>query len=70
MASLRDFIGARCPRCTRDILQQAPSQNRMPTDHAWCPSCQAVMSLEELTAPRAKGGGLLRKLFGGKPNHL
>lgn len=66
MASLRDFIGARCPCCARDILQQAPSNNRMPTEHAWCPSCHASLSLEDLVrGPKRSSGGFLRRLFGG-----
>lgn len=68
MASLRDFIGTRCPCCAGDILQQAPSSNRMPTESAWCPSCKAVLSLADLVAPPAKSGGLFKRLFGSKPN--
>lgn len=64
MASLRDYLGSKCPCCASDILQQAPSSNRMPgAELAWCPSCKATLSVEELAAPR-KRAGFLAKLFG------
>jgi hypothetical protein len=63
MPALRDFIGSTCPRCAGDILQPAPSTNRMPGEAlAWCPACRATMSLAELQSrPRATFWG---KLFG------
>ena len=64
--SLKDFLGSRCPCCSKDILQQAPSTNRMPgADLAWCPSCDARLSLDELVrGPKRTGGSLLGRLFG------
>lgn len=68
MAHIRDFFGSNCPHCRADILQQAPSANRMPgEERAWCPSCQAKMTLDELQrAPRR--GSFLKRLFGGPTN--
>ncbi len=63
MPALRDFIGQNCPRCAQDILQQAPSNNRMPTEHAWCPSCKATLGLDEL-ASHPRKISLMRRLFG------
>lgn len=67
MASLRDHFGSRCPACRNDILQQAPSANRMPgQDLAWCPSCDRRFALGDLQrAARPGPAGLLRRLFGG-----
>lgn len=63
-ASIRDFLGSKCPTCKNDILQAAQTTNRMPgqVDLASCPSCHATHSLEQLTrgAPRPT---LLGKLF-------
>ncbi|MEA3201021.1 MAG: hypothetical protein QOE90_2449 [Thermoplasmata archaeon] len=63
MADLRAFLGSKCPSCRNDILQPEPSTNRMPGPaRAWCPSCHASLSAEELAAgPRR--GGLLKRLF-------
>lgn len=67
MVAVRDFIGHTCPRCSKDILQQAPSTNRMPgQDLAWCPSCNVRLSAEDLA--QKKRGGFLRRLFGGRPS--
>lgn len=66
MPSVREFLGSKCPSCKNDILQAAPSTNRMPgADLAWCPSCKSTLTAEQLArgGPRASGG-LLGKLFG------
>jgi hypothetical protein len=61
---LRDYYGSKCPCCARDILQQAPSSNRMPGQAlAWCPTCDARLSLADLQR-RAGVGGLFKRLFG------
>lgn len=66
MASVRDFVGAPCPHCKNDILQQAPSTNRMPGEaRAWCPSCQHRFGVEELSRGVRPAKGILRRLFGG-----
>lgn len=64
MAEIRDFFGSKCPSCASDILQAAPSTNRMPSNGlAWCPSCDARLSVDDLQ--RRKGGpSLLKRLFG------
>lgn len=65
--ALRDFFGSKCPHCRTDILQQEPSSNRMPGPaRAWCPSCQNRFTVEQL-AKTPRGGGLLKRLFGGGP---
>lgn len=64
MPALRDFFGSTCPHCTKDILQQAPSTNRMqPEDRAWCPSCQTRFTVDQLA--RGAKGSFFSKLFGG-----
>lgn len=64
MPALRDYVGTNCPHCTKDILQQAPSTNRMqPEEAAWCPSCHSKFSVEQLA--RVAKPGLLGRLFGG-----
>jgi phage FluMu protein Com len=69
--ALRDHLGTRCPRCKNDILQQAPTTNRMPgqADLAWCPSCKSTMTVEDLerSSRAARRGGLLARLLG-KPS--
>lgn len=61
---LRDFYGSKCPCCARDILQQAPSHNRMPGEAlAWCPTCDARLSLDDLRN-RAGVGGFFKRFFG------
>ena len=68
MTAVRDFVGSNCPSCHHDILQLAPSTNRMPgEDKAWCPSCDARFSAEDLS--RGQKTGLLKRLFGGRPSH-
>lgn len=68
MPALRDFFGTSCPCCSQDILQQAPSTNRMPgEERAWCPSCNAKLSVEQLSQKRG-GMGFLKRLFGGSPS--
>lgn len=68
MPAIRDFFGSKCPDCRTDILQQAPSKNRMPgEDKAWCPSCDHTFTVAQLAQP-AKGG-LLKRLFGGRPTN-
>lgn len=66
---VRDFFGSKCPCCARDILQQAPSNNRMPgaPDLAWCPTCDARLGLAELQR-RPGVAGFFKKMFG-KPQH-
>lgn len=65
MASLRDFVGSKCPCCSKDILQQAPSSNRMPgAELAWCPTCDARLSPDDLARRRGGAGGFLKRLFG------
>lgn len=68
-ATLRDFLGSKCPSCRSDILQAAPSSNRMPgEDRAWCPACQGRFSVEDLTRSKAGSGSIFRRLFkGGTP---
>lgn len=62
---LRDFFGATCPCCARDILQPAPSTNRMPGEaRAWCPSCDAKLTLADLAQRKPGVGGFLKRLFG------
>ena len=62
--AVRDFFGSKCPSCRLDILQAAPSTNRMPGEEkAWCPSCQSRFSAEDLSAKRK--GGFLKRVFGG-----
>jgi hypothetical protein len=48
MPSLRDYLGSTCPACKKDILQAAPTTNRMPgqADLAWCPACRATLTLD------------------------
>ena len=61
---LRDYFGSKCPCCARDILQQAPSTNRMPGQaYAWCPTCDARLSIDDLRR-RAGASGFLKRLFG------
>ena len=68
MADLRAYLGSKCPSCKLDILQQEPSTNRMPGPaRAWCPSCGARMTAEQLSA-RPRNGGLLKRLFS-RPQH-
>ncbi|HET6404358.1 MAG TPA: hypothetical protein VFH78_06905 [Candidatus Thermoplasmatota archaeon] len=68
MPSVRDHFGSNCPSCRADILQAAPSNNRMPGEEkAWCPSCDARFSADDLA--RKKQGGLLKRLFGGRPTN-
>lgn len=67
MPALRDFFGSKCPSCTNDILQAEPSTNRMPgPERAWCPSCHAAFTAEQL-ARKPTAGSILKRLFGGKP---
>lgn len=64
MAALREFLGSRCPHCSNDILQQMPTTNRMPNlDVAWCASCNAQFTVDQLSRG-GRGPGLLGKLFG------
>jgi hypothetical protein len=65
MHALRDHFGSPCPRCAKDILQPAPSTNRMPgQDLAWCPTCHATLSADDLARRRApKRGSFLSRLF-------
>ena len=68
MAALRDYVGSKCPSCRTDILQQAPSSNRMPGEaKAWCPTCDKRFSVTELS--QVQKGGLLKRLFGGRPTN-
>lgn len=68
MPAVRDFFGSNCPDCRSDILQAAPSTNRMPGEEkAWCPSCQHRFSAEDLA--RAGKPSILKRLFGGRPAH-
>ena len=63
MADLRAYLGSACPSCRNDILQPEPSTNRMPGPaRAWCPSCHAAMTADELAA-RPQRGSLLKRLF-------
>jgi len=67
MADLRAFLGSKCPSCKNDILQQEPSTNRMPGPaRAWCPSCHASHTADELASGRTgrSKGGFLAKLLG------
>lgn len=67
MSAIRAYLGSNCPSCSKDILQAAPSTNRMPGEEkAWCASCGTRFSAEQLA--RAPKGGLLKKLFGGRPH--
>ena len=71
MSDLREFLGAKCPCCSKDILQQAPSTNRMPgKELAWCPTCKSTLTLDDLArrARKPRSAGLLARLFG-RPNH-
>ena len=68
MPAIRDFFGSKCPDCRTDILQQAPSKNRMPGEQkAWCATCDHTFTIEQLSA-RSKGS-LLKRLFGGRPTN-
>jgi len=68
MPTVRDFFGSKCPSCRADILQAAPSTNRMPGEEkAWCPSCQTRFGVQELSRPSKQG--LLKRLFGGRPSN-
>ena len=68
MPSVRDLIGSNCPSCRADILQAAPSTNRMPGEEkAWCPSCQTRFGVDDLA--RSTKGSLLKRLFGGRPSN-
>ncbi|HUR68871.1 MAG TPA: hypothetical protein VM370_06460 [Candidatus Thermoplasmatota archaeon] len=68
MTAIRDFFGSKCPDCRADILQPAPSSNRMPGEEkAWCPACDHRFSVEQLARGKSTGG-LLKKLFGGRPS--
>ena len=61
---IRDYLGTRCPSCQGDILQQAPTTNRMPSaELAWCPSCHATHTAEALARGPTRSS-LLRRLFG------
>ena len=63
MADLRAYLGSTCPSCKHDILQQEPSTNRMPGPaRAWCPSCHASLTVEQL-AGKPSGGAFLKRLF-------
>lgn len=67
MPSVREHFGSKCPHCRADILQAAPSTNRMPGEEkAWCPSCQTRFSADDLA--RKAGGSFLKRLFGGNPS--
>lgn len=67
MTAIRDFFGSSCPDCRADILQAAPSSNRMPGEEkAWCPSCQHRFSVQDLAGKPA--GGFLKRLFGSRPS--
>lgn len=67
MAAIRDFFGTNCPHCAKDILQQAPSTNRMPgAELAFCPSCRTQFSLADLQ--RGAKPSLLGRLFGNRPS--
>ena len=71
MPALRDFLGSKCPHCQNDILQQAPTTNRMPgKELAWCPSCKSTMSIEDLQHHRGAAAkpGIMARLFG-RPTH-
>lgn len=66
MPALRDFLGSPCPRCRRDILQAAPSSNRMPgEERAWCPRCDTRFSVDDLSRRKSGATGLIRRIFGG-----
>lgn len=66
MSSLRSFLGSPCPRCRRDILQAAPSTNRMPgEERAWCPACNTRFSADDLARKPRSGKNIFRRLFGG-----
>lgn len=61
---VRDFFGSKCPCCAKDILQQAPSKNRMPGQAlAWCPTCDARLGIEDLQR-KPSAAGFLKRLFG------
>ena len=63
MADLRAYLGSRCPSCKNDILQQEPTSNRMPgPDRAWCPSCHASMTVDQLAA-KPTSASLFKKIF-------
>lgn len=67
MMRVRDFFGSKCPCCAKDILQQAPTNNRMPgAELAWCPTCDARLGLSDLQR-KPGASGFLKRLFGGKP---
>ncbi len=69
MPALRDFLGSKCPSCKNDILQQAPTSNRMPgKDLAWCPSCKATLTIEQLSNARREPAKLFARLFGRNPH--
>lgn len=66
---LRDFYGSKCPCCAKDILQQAPSSNRMPGQAlAWCPTCDARLSLSDLQR-KPSPATFLKRLFGKPQSH-
>lgn len=63
MTSIRAFFGSKCPDCRADILQAAPSNNRMPGEEkAWCPRCDHRFTADQLS--RKAKPGLLKRLFG------
>ena len=71
MPAFREFLGSKCPCCAKDILQQAPTSNRMPgKEVAWCPTCKSTLTLDELNARvgRSARPSLLARLFG-RPHH-
>lgn len=64
-ATLRDYLGTRCPCCAKDILQHAETTNRMPgAELAWCPACNAHLTVEQLSTRRKGNSSLFAKLFG------
>ena len=66
MSAIRAYLGSSCPSCHKDILQAAPSTNRMPGEEkAWCASCNTRFSADQLARPKA---GFLKRLFGGRPH--
>ena len=66
---VRDYFGSKCPCCAKDILQQAPSNNRMPGQAlAWCPTCDARLGLADLQrSNKPSVTGFMKRLFGNKP---
>ena len=64
MPALRDSFGSTCPACAKDILQAEPSSNRMPgPERAWCPTCHAAFTAEQLSK-RSGPASMLKRLFG------